>query len=94
MEYPAEPPVDSPVSEGHAEGGEEFETPVLKELFPGDDRDLDELFPEAEIRQLFRDVVGGLASVDRFIQRTHKQLEGEQSPEPVMAVADVPSFRT
>ena len=94
MDYHAEPPVDSPVSDDHVEGGEESDVPVLKELFPGDDRDLDDLFPETEIRQLFRDVVGGLASVDRFIQRTHKQLEGERRSEPFMAAPDVPSFRT
>ena len=45
------------------------DTPCLNRLFPEDERDLDALFPEPEVKQLFIDVAANLKRVNRFITR-------------------------
>jgi len=45
------------------------ETSSLNTLFPKDERDLDALFPEPEVKQLFIDVAANLKHVNRFITR-------------------------
>jgi hypothetical protein len=45
------------------------ETPSLNTLFPKDERDLDALFPEPEVKRLFFDVAANLKRVDRFVSR-------------------------
>ncbi len=61
------------------EEADEIEPLSLSELFPRDSRDLDRLFPEPEIRQLFQDIVGDLEEVEQFKHRTDKQLEKERN---------------
>ncbi len=54
-----------------SEEGEELaaDAPCLNRLFPQDERDLDALFPEPEVKQLFIDVAANLKHVNRFITR-------------------------
>ena len=44
-------------------------TPCLNALFPEDRRDLDALFPEPEVKQLFIDISANLKRVSRFVTR-------------------------
>ena len=50
------------------------ETPSLNTLFPEDERDLDALFPEPEVKQLFIDVAANLKRVGRFVSRMEQDL--------------------
>lgn len=50
------------------------ETPSLNTLFPKDERDLDALFPEPEVKQLFIDVAANLKRVGRFVSRMEQDL--------------------
>ena len=50
------------------------EPPSLNTLFPKDERDLDALFPEPEVKQLFVDVAANLKRVGRFISRMEQDL--------------------
>jgi len=45
------------------------ETPSLNTLYSKDERDLDALFPEPEVKQLFIDVAANLKRVSRFVSR-------------------------
>ena len=50
------------------------EAPSLNTLFPKDERDLDALFPEPEVKQLFIDVAANLKRVGRFVSRMEQDL--------------------
>lgn|GEM_PF-5516927 len=50
------------------------EKPSLNTLFPKDERDLDALFPEPEVKQLFIDVAANLKRVGRFVSRMEQDL--------------------
>jgi hypothetical protein len=50
------------------------DTPSLNSLFPEDERDLDALFPEPEVKQLFIDVAANLKRVGRFVSRMEQDL--------------------
>ncbi len=50
------------------------EPPSLNTLFPKDERDLDALFPEPEVKQLFIDVAANLKRVGRFVSRMEQDL--------------------
>ena len=45
------------------------ETPSLNTLYSKDERDLDALFPEPKVKQLFIDVAANLKRVSRFVSR-------------------------
>jgi hypothetical protein len=49
-------------------------TPSLNTLYPKDERDLDALFPEPEVKQLFIDVAANLKRVNRFVSRMEQDL--------------------
>jgi hypothetical protein len=51
----------------------------LNGIFPNDQRDLDELFPDPEIRQLLLDLRGDLQSVESFVVRIDKELKAERT---------------
>lgn len=55
------------------------DTVCLNDLYPTDNRDLNSLFPERELRKLFRDVVAGIEDVRRFVDKTEKSLVTERS---------------
>lgn len=57
-----------------ADEGLADETPSLNTLFPKDERDLDALFPEPEVKQLFIDVAANLKRVGRFVSRMEQDL--------------------
>jgi hypothetical protein len=59
------------------------ETPSLNTLFPKDERDLDALFPEPEVRQLFVDVAANLKRVGRFVSRMEQDLPSNQGSKKI-----------
>jgi hypothetical protein len=64
--------------EGHERQTQETPLPSLTELYPDDVRNLDDLFPEAKFRALFKDVAAGLADVDNFVRRIDLELTSEK----------------
>jgi hypothetical protein len=53
--------------------------PRLNTLFPEDRRDLDALFPEPEVKQLFIDISANLKRVSRFVTRMEQDLTNRAS---------------
>jgi hypothetical protein len=53
--------------------------PCLNTLFPEDRRDLDALFPEPEVKQLFIDISANLKRVSRFVTRMEQDLTNRAS---------------
>jgi hypothetical protein len=68
--------------EGHEQEGPCKPLQSLTELFPNDNRNLDDLFPEAKFRELFKDVAAGLADVDNFVRRIDLELTSEKRSGP------------
>ncbi len=57
---------------------EQVDTICLNVLYPTDNRNLDDLFPEEELRKLFRDVVAGIEDVKIFVEKTNLSLNKER----------------
>jgi hypothetical protein len=77
MESVASAPVKGVVP---ARTGEEAnEGPQLGKAFPREARDLDELFPDPEIRRLLCEVAGDLAAVEKFVGRMDTELKAERA---------------
>ncbi|MGO9121759.1 MAG: hypothetical protein ACLQPD_29630 [Desulfomonilaceae bacterium] len=55
------------------------DSPCLNTLFPEDRRDLDALFPEPEVKQLFIDISANLKRVSRFVTRMEQDLTSKTS---------------
>ncbi len=51
----------------------------LNTLFPEDRRDLDALFPEPEVKQLFVEISANLKRVNRFVTRLEQDLNNKTS---------------
>ncbi len=51
----------------------------LNTLFPEDRRDLDALFPEPEVKQLFVEISANLKRVNRFVTRMEQDLNNKTS---------------
>ncbi len=65
----------------HGEASSPDDTAMsLTTLFPDDHRDLDDLFPEAKFRELFKDVAAGIADVNNFVRRINLELTAEKRP--------------
>ncbi len=75
MEFPQD---HHPATTAHEDESPHKPAPSLTELFPDDHRDLDDLFPEAKFRELFKDVVVGLADVSNFVSRMDQELFSEK----------------
>ena len=77
MESVAQAPVKGTVP---ARTGEESnEGQQLSNAFPGEARDLDELFPDPEIRRLLCEVAGDVAAVEKFVGRMDIELKAERA---------------
>ena len=77
MEPLARPPAG--ISPENPDGGAMDQDQKLKTIFPKDNRNLDALFPESEIRELLQDVVVDLGEVERFVDRMDKELKVERA---------------
>lgn len=60
------------------DNGDKMDTVCLKVLYPADNRNLNDLFPEQELRKLFRDVVAGIEDVKTFVEKTDHSLKKER----------------
>ncbi len=64
---------------GDVDSADHDAIPVLKNLFPNDNRDLDSLFPEPEMRRLLYHIAGDLRSVEKFVSRINADLKTERN---------------
>jgi hypothetical protein len=75
MNSPSEQKIETSARESNEPEKELAVAPVcLNTLFPEDRRDLDALFPEPEVKQLFVDISANLKRVNRFVTRMEQDL--------------------
>jgi len=75
MNSPSEQKIQTSTLESNEPEKELAVAPLcLNTLFPEDRRDLDALFPEPEVKQLFIDISANLKRVSRFVTRMEQDL--------------------